>query len=163
MVGNNSSTGLSQPKENFIVPLINVVELLKAPIGTVWELICDVEAYPRIMEPVRLVTVLSNEDNWTIAEWEVELKGSILRWTEKEIRDHANYSIVYHQIDGDLDKLEGYWKLQKLDDFTTEAVLVIDFEIGIPMLKDMLNPIAERALRDNARIMLRSLEQTEAS
>ncbi|MNY71707.1 hypothetical protein D3C86_2101090 [compost metagenome] len=39
----------------------------------------------------------------------------------------------------------------------TRAVLSIRFEIGIPMLREMLDPIAERALIENSRLMLRSL------
>jgi ribosome-associated toxin RatA of RatAB toxin-antitoxin module len=141
------------------MPRIKVTEILDAPIKDVWELICDLDSYPRIMNPVRSITVLSSGKDWTIAEWEVELKGSILRWTEREDRYPKNYRVEYEQVDGDLEMLQGHWELRETDaGRRTEATLEIEFEIGIPMLRDMLNPIAERALSENARIMLRSLQ-----
>jgi ribosome-associated toxin RatA of RatAB toxin-antitoxin module len=140
------------------MPRLKVTEVLDAPIESVWELICDLDAYPRIMEPVRSITVLESGKDWSIAEWEVELKGSILRWTEREDRHPRDYRVVYEQVDGDLEVLQGHWQLREVGGGNTEATLEIEFEIGIPMLRDMLNPIAERALRDNARIMLRSLQ-----
>jgi len=35
----------------------------------------------------------------------------------------------------------------------------VRFEIGMPMLADMLNPVAARALRDNSEQMLREIER----
>jgi ribosome-associated toxin RatA of RatAB toxin-antitoxin module len=140
------------------MPRIKVTEILDAPIKDVWELICDLDSYPRIMDPVRSIKILSKGKDWTLVGWEVELKGSILRWTEREDRYPQNYRVVYEQVDGDLEMLQGHWELREIDGNRTEATLEIEFEIGIPMLRDMLNPIAERALRENARIMLRSLQ-----
>jgi hypothetical protein len=40
--------------------------------------------------------------------------------------------------------------------------LSVYFDIGIPMLSEMLNPVAERAVRDNSRNMLLSIA-SEAS
>ena len=39
------------------------------------------------------------------------------------------------------------------------VTLHVDFDIGIPLLADMLNPIARTALEDNAVLMLRALER----
>ncbi|MEH2500344.1 ribosome-associated toxin RatA of RatAB toxin-antitoxin module [Bradyrhizobium sp. AZCC 1678] len=139
------------------MPKIDVQETLNSSVEQVWKLICDLEAYPKLMEPVRAVKVLSSKGHESIVEWEVELKGSILRWTETEERKPEEYRITYEQLQGDLEMLRGYWLLRPLENGRTEALLQIEFEIGIPMLRDMLNPIAVRALSDNARVMLRSL------
>ena len=37
--------------------------------------------------------------------------------------------------------------------------LHVDFDIGIPLLSDLLNPVASDALRENAAQMLRALER----
>jgi hypothetical protein len=44
-----------------------------------------------------------------------------------------------------------------LDASLTRASLHVSFEIGIPMLSELLDPLAAQALEDNARLMLRSV------
>lgn len=138
------------------MPTVEVCQELDAPIDEVWDLICGVEAYRR-MEPVRSLEVLSEGHNWVITRWEVELKGNILIWTQRETRDQQNHRIEYQQLDGDLETFDGYWQLTSTAGGSTEAVLNVHFGIGIPMLSEMLDPVAERALRDNSRKMLLSL------
>lgn len=139
------------------MPTVEVVQALAAPIDEVWALICDVRAYPRLMEPVRALDVVDDNGDQITTAWEIELKGSILKWTEHEQRDAENYTISYHQLDGDLQEFDGFWRLRALSATTTEATLLVRFEIGIPMLREMLNPVAERAIRKNSREMLLSL------
>jgi ribosome-associated toxin RatA of RatAB toxin-antitoxin module len=52
---------------------------------------------------------------------------------------------------------EGYWQLQRLTNQTCQTMLSVRFDIGIPMLSEMLNPVAERTIRDNSQKMLASL------
>ena len=139
------------------MPLVEVHERLPAAVEDVWALVTDVEAYPRLMEPVRSLEVLERGPSHKVTAWEVVLKGSILAWTEYEEHHPARYRLDYHQVEGDLDEFDGYWQLDRVDDRTTDAVLLVRFEIGIPMLREMLDPVAERAIRENSRKMLRSL------
>ncbi|MCW7536774.1 SRPBCC family protein [Aquabacterium sp. A7-Y] len=138
------------------MPLIVVKERIEEPIAKVWELVKNIEDYPRFMKPVREVKVLSRTGDVTDAEWEIELKGSLLRWSEREICRPEEHRIEFVQIEGDLEKFEGHWDLKAASPEATEVELQVDFEIGIPMLRDMLNPVAEKALRENAITMLRS-------
>jgi ribosome-associated toxin RatA of RatAB toxin-antitoxin module len=138
------------------MPLIIVRERIEEPIDKVWELVRNIEEYPRFMQPVREVKILSRSGDITDAEWSVELKGSLLQWSERETCREADHRIDFVQIEGDLEKFEGHWDLKTLDDGATEVELRVDFEIGIPMLRDMLNPVAEKALRENAITMLRA-------
>jgi ribosome-associated toxin RatA of RatAB toxin-antitoxin module len=139
------------------MPTVVVEVELAAVIDDVWRLIRDVEAYPRLMEPVRAVHVLEETGPELLTAWEVELKGSILKWTEREVRDEFRRRIDYEQVDGDLETFDGYWQLHPIGEAATKAVLHVDFEIGVPMLREMLDPVAERAIRQNARKMLLSL------
>lgn len=145
------------------MPTIEVKKHLEAPIQQVWSLISDLEGYPLLMDPVKKLEVIDRHGNELTARWEVELKGSILRWVEREIHDPARYRIDFNQIEGDLERFEGYWQLRPVGDDKTEASLQIRFEIGIPMLKDMLDPVASRALTENAHKMLTSLTAKEAT
>ncbi|MEU4805086.1 SRPBCC family protein [Actinosynnema sp. NPDC023587] len=145
------------------MPLVLVEELIASPVDQVWDVIVDVESYPRIMEPVRKVEVLSRADEEVTTEWEVELKGSVLKWVEREVHDRESWHISYEQVSGDLEQFGGYWHLTTVDDGHTRAVLCVEFEIGIPMLKDMLDPVASRALEQNSRLMLRSIGDIAAT
>lgn len=143
------------------MPTIIVEEIISATIEDAWNRICDVERYPEYMEPVLSVKILEEGKDYNVSEWEVLLKGSVLKWSEKEVRNHDEYKITYSQIDGDLEVFSGFWKLEKIDDYTTKASLETTFEIGIPALRDMLNPVASKALKENATNMLASLNAVE--
>ena len=138
------------------MPLIVVRERIEEPIEKVWNLVKNIEDYPRFMEPVKEVTVLARSGDITDAEWTVELKGSLLRWSERETCRPQDHRIDFVQIEGDLEKFEGHWDLSTVDGGATEVELQVAFEIGIPMLRDMLNPVAEKALRENSITMLRA-------
>ncbi len=140
------------------MPVVRVEEVLNSEIENVWNTLRAVERYPLLMDPVKSIVVVEKGENFAISEWEVVLKGSLLKWLERAEFFPDEYRIQYSQVDGDLQWLRGFWKLRSLSPDVTEAILEIDFEIGIPILQDMLNPIAERALGENARLMLLSLE-----
>jgi ribosome-associated toxin RatA of RatAB toxin-antitoxin module len=123
----------------------------------VWARVCDVEAYPQFMESVVETRVVERDGGESTVEWTVLLKGSVLRWTERERRIDERHRIEYWQLDGDLARFEGSWQLWDTGGGMTEAVLEVTFEIGIPMLADMLNPVAARAIEQNSRTMLLSL------
>jgi ribosome-associated toxin RatA of RatAB toxin-antitoxin module len=144
------------------MPLVEVAETIPAPVDRVWEVVNDVESYPRLMEHVRSMTVVERGENYRLTEWHVELKGCLMRWLEREELQPDRYRIEYRQIEGELAEFEGYWQLEPLTESSTRVVLTVRFEIGIPMLSEMLNPVAERAIRDNSRNMLLSLA-TEAA
>lgn len=145
---------------------VDVSEEIHASVDDVWALVTDIGRYPDLMDPVLAIRVLDSGDpvgaGWTLAEWEVELKGSVLKWTEREDKDPTRFRVDYAQVDGDLDRFEGYWQLHEVAPLVTRAVLVVQFEVGIPMLRDMLEPVAARAVEENSRRMLRSLDRGPA-
>jgi len=144
------------------MPTIDVTEVIAAPVDRVWDLINDVESYPRFMEHVRSLKVLEQGPDYRISAWEIDCKGFIMRWTEREELFADRYRTEYRNIDGDLEVFEGSWQLEALDAETSKASLTVRFEIGVPMLCEMLNPVAERAIRANSQMMLGSLASEAA-
>ena len=144
------------------MPFVEVAETIAAPVQRVWEVVNDVEAYPRLMEHVHELRIVERGDNYRLLEWVVELKGCVMRWIEREDLQPDRYRIEYRQIEGELAEFDGFWQLEPRGDSMTNVILTVHFEIGIPMLAEMLNPVAERAIRDNSRNMLLSLA-TEAA
>ncbi len=139
------------------MPQVEVSEVISAPVQRVWDVLNDIEAYPQLMEPVRSLKVIETGTGYRLAVWEVDIKGCVMRWTEREEPDPANYRLEYRAIDGDLDEFAGFWQLEALSETTSRATLFVKFDIGLPMLSDMLNPVAERAIHDNSRKMLQAI------
>lgn len=144
------------------MPVVRVTERLLVPEEVVWNLVCDLESYPKLMESVISIGIVSEETAEdgtvdTIADWEIQLKGSILKWREHDRRDPANRRVTYSQVSGDMERFQGFWQVTRVTDEITEAVLEVDFEIGIEMLRPMLEPVAVRAVHRNSTEMLRSL------
>jgi ribosome-associated toxin RatA of RatAB toxin-antitoxin module len=138
---------------------VSVTKDLRAPIGRLWDLLLDVERFADYMSDVEWIKVLDVRDDVRTAEWSVILRGSILRWSEKGRIDPSRHRIDFEQADGDLSVFRGEWLLTELGAGRTRASLRIEFEIGIPLMARMLDPIARESLRTNTGRMLEELEQ----
>ncbi|MEV4625691.1 SRPBCC family protein [Micromonospora sp. NPDC049523] len=123
----------------------------------VWAALLDSESYAAYMAEVREIKVIEWQGDRRVSRWSVLLKGSELEWVEEEFIDHDRRRIEFRQIDGDLAYFTGHWQVT-VDERGTTAELEVEFDIGIPMMSDMLNPVAARALEDNSRAILEQLE-----
>lgn len=144
------------------MPLVVVTERVKSPAHVVWELVRDVERYPELMPSVRRIERLSHEEapdgsTTSVVGWEVEIEGSVLMWVEREVADPTGMRVTFDQRSGDLDRFRGHWQVTPEGPEITGVSLVIDFEIGMPMLREVLDPFATEAIERNAIDMLLSL------
>ncbi|HWA53247.1 MAG TPA: SRPBCC family protein [Solirubrobacterales bacterium] len=145
------------------MPTVTIDQDIGAPVERVWDALLDVESYADSMEAVRWIRLTGNGGgDARRAEWSVLLKGSILEWEEEERLDHAAHRVVFTQLRGDLEFFDGYWMLEELGPEATRAHFEVEFEIGIPMLAEMLNPVAQRALEESCAQMLRDFERSVA-
>ena len=85
-----------------------------------------------------------------------------MRWFRQRRMNHGSVFARYGklsvgvQIEGDVDYFAGQWSISE----TSQGCLIrfaCDFDLGIPGLDDILEPIAEQALRDNTRSILKGL------
>lgn len=145
------------------MPEVKIDLVIQAPIERVWETVVDIERYQDSMDTVRFVRIVEDDEKGRRrAAWSVLLKGSILEWEEEEHLDHGEHTVVFKQIRGDLEHFDGHWALEAVGPEQTKVVFEVEFEIGIPMLADMLNPVAQRSLQENCTEMLRGIERTAA-
>jgi len=145
------------------MPEVKIDMVIQAPIERVWETVVDIERYQESMDTVRFVRIVEDDEQGRRrAAWSVLLKGSILEWEEEEHLDHGGHTVVFKQIRGDLDHFDGHWRLEAIGPEQTKVVFEVEFEIGIPMLADMLNPVAQRSLQENCTEILRGIERTAA-
>jgi coenzyme Q-binding protein COQ10 len=144
------------------VPIVVVTEDLKVPVEDVWQAVVDVERYPERMECVQRIECLEHDVaadgvQTALIGWEVELDGSVLRWVERERRDPAARQVTFEQVSGDLEIFRGTWTLTGTPGGGTEVTLSVEFEIGMALLRDVLDEFATEAIRRNSADMLRSL------
>ena len=133
---------------------------IHAPAADLWDAIVAVDRYPASMENVRSVEILDDDrDGKRRSLWSVLLKGSILEWEEVETIDPQRLTMTFEQVAGDMLTLDGEWRVSPEGDARTSVRLRVSFDIGIPLLAEMLNPAAQRALRDNCAEMLRGVER----
>ncbi|MGW1836074.1 type II toxin-antitoxin system RatA family toxin [Streptomyces sp. BBFR2] len=142
------------------MPRVEVEIPIAAPPDRSWAAVVDVESYPACMANVESLTITG----WTgprerTTAWSVRLKGSVLEWTEAERLDEVARRFDFHQVSGDLAHFVGHWAIRPGDDGGSLVSLHVEFDIGIPLLAEMLNPVAATALRENAEQMLRALER----
>jgi len=141
------------------VPEISLDIDVKAPIEAVWRAVVEVERYPASMVNVRSVEVIAEESEGVrVSAWAIVLKGAILEWTERDHLDEEAHVVSFSQVSGDLERFDGAWHLERRGERLTNVSLEISFEIGIPLLAEMLDPVAERSLRENCTEMLLGVE-----
>lgn len=140
------------------MPYIEVSTIVQGSRETAYQMASDMESYPRFMENVISVKVLERGKDFTVTQWEANAAGRIIKWQEKDIFDAINKTITYEQIKGDLKKFQGQWLFKEFNQ-GTEIVLTVDFDLGIPMLSGLLNPILQKITRDNSQAMLDAIKK----
>ncbi|MBO4206720.1 type II toxin-antitoxin system RatA family toxin [Micromonospora echinofusca] len=138
------------------MPTVTTSHTSNADPAEVWAALLDSESYASYMAEVREIKIVDWVGDRRVSRWSVLLKGSELEWEEEEFIDHDRRRIEFRQIDGDLAYFTGHWQVGA-DERGTTAELHVEFDIGIPMMAEMLNPVAARALEDNSRAILEHL------
>jgi ribosome-associated toxin RatA of RatAB toxin-antitoxin module len=122
-------------------------------VDDVFDRIADFERYPEMTDAVRQVKVTAGAGGALVSEWEVAFRDGILRWSEEDEIDRAARTIRFRMLDGDFDQFTGEWSVESDGDATLVSFRS-RFDLGMPTLAFMLDPIAENALRENiARIL----------
>jgi ribosome-associated toxin RatA of RatAB toxin-antitoxin module len=145
------------------MPAVEVRLTMGVSAAAAWRAVPAVEDYPAFMDSVRDVRIEEElGDGTRLTHWSVLLKGSVLEWTERETVLEESRRLEFEQVEGDLDLVKGVWSVTETDGGCTVR-LEVDFDIGIPLLAEMLNPVAARALHENSAQMLRAIERRAAA
>jgi coenzyme Q-binding protein COQ10 len=139
------------------MPSVEVSEQIRGELNRVYELVADMESYPRFMPSLNKLEVLERGEGWTVTDWDTSISGMNFRWQERDVFDEANRRITYRQVSGDLKRFEGEWRVEEEAD-GVRVTLKVDFDFGVPMLSSLLNPVASLKLRQNGEAMLRAIK-----
>jgi len=124
----------------------------------VFDRVQDYERYTEYTDTVRSVTVTPDGvDTGTVeSAWEVHFRSGLLRWTERDLMDPVARRITFDQLTGDFASFAGTWDITQAG--TDVSVLfTCEFDLGIPSLEPIINPVAMRALDESMGLILRGL------
>ncbi len=135
------------------MPRVAVEAIVPGPPEDAYALASDMESYPSFMKDVISLKVIERQGNVQVSEWVGRLQGKPLRWTERDEFDDEAHTITYRQIAGDLKRFEGQWTFTP-DGSQTRVQLTVEFDLGIPMLSGLLDPVARLVVKKNCEDML---------
>jgi ribosome-associated toxin RatA of RatAB toxin-antitoxin module len=118
--------------------------------------LCDFARYPEVAEAVRQVSVQRGDDGSVTSTWEVDFRDGVMEWTERDEFDEDATTIRFTQLDGDFDELAGAWSA-RTDGEDALIEFKASFDVGIPSLGAIIEPLAERTLHENVEQILRGL------
>ncbi|WP_405946749.1 SRPBCC family protein [Streptomyces prunicolor] len=134
----------------------------------VFDRVQDYERYTDYTDTVRSVTVTpdgtdrtegtdgTNRTDTVESAWEVHFRSGLLRWTERDVMDPVARRITFDQLTGDFASFAGTWDITQAG--TEVSVLfTCEFDLGIPSLEPIINPVAMRALDESMGLILRGL------
>lgn len=121
-----------------------------------FDLMSDFGSYPRVTDVVRAVTVRRSGDEAT-SEWEVSFRKGILKWAERDTFDQPNREISFVQTEGDLKSFSGRWLVRPRGTDGVTVTFEAEFDLGMDSIATIVDPIAERTLADNTRMIIEQL------
>lgn len=139
------------------MPNVEVTQTIRGDRKKIYDLIADMESYPRFMPSLNSLEVLDRGEGWTVTSWDTSISGMNFRWQERDEFDPENTRISYRQLTGDLKRFEGEWIIEEVDG-EVNVTLTVDFDFGVPMLSTLLNPVASLKLRQNGEAMLKAIK-----
>ncbi|MEK7460684.1 MAG: SRPBCC family protein [Patescibacteria group bacterium] len=135
----------------------------------VWDVVCDMPSFPKFMEDIYRVKIQegSVESGRTVTQWIAMNEGAPMIWIEEDLFDGETHTIDYHMRSGDLEKLEGTWKLEAIPALAdvmpqTRVIMFLVYEFGVPELQDLIGDAMDVKVVKNCKMMLDGIEQRVA-
>lgn len=122
--------------------------------------VTEFSRWPAASDSVRSVEVSAQADGSEISEWEVTFREGLLRWTERDWIDLGANRTVFELIEGDPYLFNGTWEVEA-DASGSTLTFDAEFDLGMPSLAHVLDPIAVEAVEDAIESVLRGLYGTD--
>ena len=137
---------------------VQISKVLKVKRWQALRFITHTEEFPRFMPSVKEGTVLEKSAKGAVTCWSVEFDNIPFSWKQQEAFNLKKGEITFKAIEGDLEKFEGKWKLEKHPQ-GTQIHLEIHFSIGIPMIEKLIIGSLGELIKQNFKKMLDAIEE----
>ena len=115
------------------------------------------ERYPELTSAVQEVDLEPvDADGSVLSRWTVHFRNGLLRWTERDSFVPETRTVVFEQVKGDFSVFTGTWQVVPVGS-GSEVTFDSSFDLGIPTLASILDPVAKSALRSNILLILQGL------
>ena len=116
----------------------------------------DFASYAELAPSIRSIEIEQVSDNVLNTTWNVNFRGGTMRWTEEDVLDREAGTITFKLVKGSLKQFDGAWEVSDADG-GSDVRFTCDFAVGMPAVASLLDPLAERAIRDNIKEILQGL------
>jgi ribosome-associated toxin RatA of RatAB toxin-antitoxin module len=118
--------------------------------------LADFASYAELAPSIRSIEVEQIDERTLRTEWTVSFRGGSMRWVEEDRLDPEAGRIEFNLVEGNLRHFSGAWAVQDVDG-GSDVRFTCDFAVGMPAMASFIDPLAERAIRDNIEEILRGL------
>jgi ribosome-associated toxin RatA of RatAB toxin-antitoxin module len=136
---------------------------IDAPISHVYSISRDVEAFPQFMADLQSLTVLerSPDDRRTVTEWVgiIQAFKMKIKWTQEDLWNPETYRDDFKMLQGDMDRMEGYWQFEPLGESRTRFISVVDYDFNVPMVGPMVKGLVKKLMTENLQSTLNAIKQ----
>lgn len=132
---------------------------INAPAEVVYNVASQTEKFPEFIPDVKVIKILDKKDNQQQTYWEANIDGIMFKWEELDVFNLEDLSVEYKLIKGDVDKFEGYWKVNPLSNDKSRLTLYLDFDVNIPMLANLIMPTIRFKVKKNVQSMLKAIKE----
>ena len=122
-------------------------------VSEAFNILRDFPRYADLCEAVRSVKLLKGESGEVLSEWEVNFRAGVMRWTEQDLVDPTVPEIAFQQIKGDAKYFAGSWRFRE-NEGGCSVIFQAQFDMGIPSLAEVIEPVAVVALLENIQSIL---------
>lgn len=136
-------------------------EMSKVDPTSLWRFARAIVDFPKSMPSVISVEDVSLAKDGSKTSWQVLFNGNMMSWIEENSYNDARMSYSFEQVEGDLAEWRGQFSL-KIKPTLVIARYDLYFDLGIPALAYVMEPLGEVAIRDNCNEMLREMEKQAA-
>ncbi|TDK23425.1 type II toxin-antitoxin system RatA family toxin [Luteimonas aestuarii] len=137
------------------MPRIERSALVEHSVCRMFDLVNDIDAYPRRFGWCEAAEVLESGDTRLVARLELGL-GGLRTWFTTENTLERPHHIDMQLRDGPFKRLEGRWSFHALDESACKVTLVLDFEpqssLLLPAMTLGFRGLADRMVDDFVRV-----------
>ena len=124
--------------------------------GEAFDRLADFASYAELAPSIRSIEIEQVSDGVLHTTWNVNFRGGTMRWTEEDVLDREAGTITFKLVKGSLKQFDGAWEISEADG-GSDVRFTCDFAVGMPAVASLLDQLAERAIRDNIKEILRGL------
>jgi ribosome-associated toxin RatA of RatAB toxin-antitoxin module len=145
------------------MPRIEQSVEIDAPIARVYTIARDVEAFPQFMADLQSLAVLerSPDDRRTVTEWVgiIHAFKMKIKWTQEDLWNAETYRDDFKMLQGDMDRMEGYWQFEPVSESRTRFVSVVDYDFNVPMVGPMVKGLVKKLMTENLQSTLDAIKR----